>query len=78
MPEFALADMATHQDLLPLARHAAAAMLGANDQPTDRATADLLLSLFERDSAVRFLASGSGLQPSTSPKSGCLSGSFPG
>ncbi len=58
MPEFALADMAAHQDLLPLARHAAAAMLGADDQPTDRATADLLLSLFERDSAVRFLASG--------------------
>ena len=58
MPEFALADMAAHQDLLPLARQAAAAMLGADDQPTDRATADLLLSLFERDSAVRFLASG--------------------
>ena len=58
MPEFALADMAAHQDLLPLARHAAAAMLGADDQPTDRATAELLLSLFERDSAVRFLASG--------------------
>jgi ATP-dependent DNA helicase RecG len=58
MPEFALADMVAHQNLLPLARHAAAAMLGADDQPTDRATADLLLSLFERDSAVRFLASG--------------------
>ena len=58
MPEFALADMAAHQELLPLARQTAAAMLGADDQPTDRATADLLLSLFERDSAVRFLASG--------------------
>ena len=50
--------MAAHQDLLPLARQTAAAMLGSDDQPTDRTTADLLLSLFERDSAVRFLASG--------------------
>jgi len=58
VPEFAIADLAAHQDLLPLARETAQGMLGKDDQPTDRKKADLLLSLFERDSAVRFLASG--------------------
>jgi len=58
VPEFAIADLAAHQHLLPLARETAQGMLGKDDQPTDRKKADLLLSLFERDSAVRFLASG--------------------
>ena len=58
MPEFTLANLAVHQDLLAIARKVAAGMMGEDDTPRDRATADLLLSLFERDSAVRFLASG--------------------
>ena len=58
VPEFAIADLAAHQDLLPLARETARSMLGADDQPVDRKQTDLLLSLFERDSTVRFLASG--------------------
>ena len=58
VPEFAIADLAAHQELLPLARETARAMLGPDDQPVDRKQTDLLLSLFERDSAVRFLASG--------------------
>ena len=58
VPEFAIADLAAHQDLLPLARETARTMLGPDDQPVDRKQTDLLLSLFERDSAVRFLASG--------------------
>ncbi|MGC6452415.1 MAG: ATP-dependent DNA helicase RecG [Candidatus Puniceispirillaceae bacterium] len=58
VPEFILADLAAHQDLLPLARQTAQALLGPDDAPVDRKQADLLLSLFERDSAVRFLASG--------------------
>ena len=58
MPEFALANLAAHQDLIAIARETAADMLGEDDAPKDRQTADLLLSLFERDSAVRFLASG--------------------
>jgi hypothetical protein len=33
-------------------------MVDADGAPHDRGLADLLLSLFERDSAVRFLASG--------------------
>ena len=58
MPEFTLADLAVHQDLLPLARETAAGMIGQDNKPLDRDQCDLLLSLFERDSAVRFLASG--------------------
>ena len=58
VPEFILADLAAHQDLLALAREVAHGMIGADNQPLDRAQCDLLLSLFERDSAVRFLASG--------------------
>ncbi|MEC8642729.1 MAG: ATP-dependent DNA helicase RecG [Pseudomonadota bacterium] len=58
VPEFILADLAAHQDLLALARDVAHGMIGPNNQPVDRAQCDLLLSLFERDSAVRFLASG--------------------
>ena len=58
MPEFAIADPGAHQDLLAIARDVAAKMMGDDKEPKDRATADLLLSLFERDSAVKFLASG--------------------
>ena len=58
VPEFILADLAAHQDLLALSREVARDMIGPNNQPVDRKQCDLLLSLFERDSAVRFLASG--------------------
>ena len=58
MPEFALADLGAHRDLLALARDQAANMVDRDGAPLDREMADLLLSLFERDSAVRFLASG--------------------
>jgi ATP-dependent DNA helicase RecG len=54
MPEFALADLAAHRDLLSLARSEASRILDQNDQKH----MNLLLSLFERDSAVKFLASG--------------------
>ena len=54
MPEFVLADLAAHRDLLTLARNEAGRILEQNDQNH----MNLLLSLFERDSAVKFLASG--------------------
>ena len=54
MPEFVLADLAVHADLLATARTEATRML----RTPDKARLDLLLSLFERDSAVRFLAAG--------------------
>ena len=54
MPEFVLADLAAHRDLLSLARSEAGRILEQNDQKH----LNLLLSLFERDSAVKFLASG--------------------
>ena len=54
MPEFVLADLAAHRDLLSLARNEAGWILEQNDQNH----INLLLSLFERDSAVKFLASG--------------------
>jgi len=49
-----LADLAVHRDLLGIARAEASRALDNNDQPH----MNLLLSLFERDSAVKFLASG--------------------
>lgn len=58
MPEFALADLGAHRDLLALARDQAVQMVDKDGVPRDRDLADLLLSLFERDSAVRFLAAG--------------------
>jgi ATP-dependent DNA helicase RecG len=58
VPEFILADLAAHQDLLALARDVARGMVGPDNRPVDQAQCDLLLSLFERDSAVRVLASG--------------------
>ncbi len=54
MPEFALADLAAHQDLLGLARTEACSFLESDQTPL----MNLLLSLFERDSAVKFLTSG--------------------
>ncbi|MBO79742.1 MAG: ATP-dependent DNA helicase RecG [Gammaproteobacteria bacterium] len=54
MPEFVLADLSAHRDLLSLAKSEADRILERNDQNY----MNLLLSLFERDSAVKFLASG--------------------
>ena len=54
MPEFVLADLAAHRDLLILAQSEAGRILENNDKNHT----NLLLSLFERDSAVKFLASG--------------------
>ena len=54
MPEFVLADLAAHRDLLAIAREQAQIMLAGNDMHH----INLLLSLFERDSAVKFLAAG--------------------
>lgn len=55
VPEFILADLGAHGDLLSLARAEARRM--APDS-TAFAHSDMLLSLFERDSAVRYLAAG--------------------
>ena len=54
VPEFFLADLAVHRDLLAMARNEAQNLLAA------KASGDinLLLCLFERDSAVKFLAAG--------------------
>ena len=60
LPEFCLADLALHADLLPLARQQAEAVL-KKGSPLDAPEMQpyvTLLSLFERDNAVRFLASG--------------------
>ena len=60
LPEFCLADLAAHGDLLALARQQAERVLarGHNLDHPDMAPYALLLSLFERDSAVQFLESG--------------------
>ena len=60
LPEFCLADLAEHSDLLALARQQAERVLarGQNFDHPDMAPYALLLSLFERDSAVQFLESG--------------------
>ena len=54
VPEFVLADLAAHRDLLAIAREQAQIMLTGNGMHH----INLLLSLFERDSAVKFLAAG--------------------
>ena len=54
VPEFVLADLAAHRDLLAIAREQAQITLAGNDMHH----INLLLSLFERDSAVKFLAAG--------------------
>ena len=55
VPEFILADLGAHAELLSLARTEARRM--ATDG-TALTYSDMLLSLFERDSAVRYLAAG--------------------
>ena len=54
IPEFAIADLASHRDLLALARDQAKIML----ETAKPEQINMLLSLFERDSAVKFLAAG--------------------
>jgi len=54
VPEFVLADLAAHRDLLAIARDQAQIMLAGKGMHH----INLLLSLFERDSAVKFLAAG--------------------
>ena len=54
VPEFVLADLAAHRDLLAIAREQAQIVLAGNGMHH----INLLLSLFERDSAVKFLAAG--------------------
>ena len=54
VPEFVLADLAAHRDLLAIAREQAQIMLAGKGMHH----INLLLSLFERDSAVKFLAAG--------------------
>ena len=54
VPEFVLADLAVHRDLLAMARNEAHTLLAANAS----SDINLLLCLFERDSAVKFLAAG--------------------
>ena len=54
VPEFVLANLAVHRDLLAMARTEAHTMLAANAS----SDINLLLCLFERDSAVKFLAAG--------------------
>ncbi|MCW8862265.1 MAG: ATP-dependent DNA helicase RecG [Rhodospirillales bacterium] len=60
IPEFRMADLAHHQDLLATARDDAALVLSRDpDLQTARGkTLRLLLYLFERDAAIRFLRSG--------------------
>ena len=64
MPEFALVDLAMHAPLIAIARDAADKILAElPDSKRDDAGAlqdkyRLLLSLFERDNAIKFLASG--------------------
>ncbi len=57
MPEFSLADLSEHAPLLSLARTEARKALEEGRSPDDKDII-MLLSLFEKDSAVRFLASG--------------------
>ena len=54
IPEFVLADLAAHHDLIATAREQAHLMLARNSTQE----INLLLSLFERDSAVKFLSAG--------------------
>ena len=60
MPEFALVDLAAHAAFIPVARAAAEAIIqDSPDLKSEKADKyRLLLSLFERDNAIKFLASG--------------------
>ena len=55
VPEFILADLGAHAELLSLARAEARRM---TTDDTALTNSNMLLSLFERDSAVRYLAAG--------------------
>lgn len=59
-PEFALVDLDAHKDLIDLARQQAEHVIAQNKPMTDKDMHPyaVLLSLFERDSAVQFLDSG--------------------
>ena len=60
MPEFALVDLAYHGDMIGRARDEADRIIAADPDLTSEAgqAYRLLLSLFERDNAIKFLASG--------------------
>lgn len=58
VPEFVLADLSAHRELLSRARTEAKRMLDQNQTSQMSPQCNMLLSLFERDEAVRFLASG--------------------
>jgi len=60
MPEFILADMHAHADLLAAARHDAQLMLDGDPELKSKRGEAVrsLLYLFERDAAVRYLRSG--------------------
>ena len=60
MPEFAMVDLAYHGDLIPLARRLADDIVERSPELAgeDCEKYRLLLSLFERDNAIKFLASG--------------------
>jgi len=60
MPEFAMVDLAYHGDLIPLARRLADDIVETSPELAgeDCEKYRLLLSLFERDNAIKFLASG--------------------
>ena len=60
MPEFALVDLAAHGDLIAIARKMADAIIAKDKELATPQSAPyrLLLSLFEKDNAVKFLNSG--------------------
>ena len=58
MPEFALVTFPEHGELIPLARKTAQSIVGDGLDETNAKVINLLLSLFERDSAVQYLTSG--------------------
>jgi ATP-dependent DNA helicase RecG len=60
MPEFRLADLAVHGDLLPVARDDARTLLHADPELRSARgeAARTLLYMFDRDEAVRYLRTG--------------------
>jgi len=60
LPEFSLADLAEHADLIPLARAQASQIVERDEDLSSEKSANYrdLLALFEKDVAVQFLASG--------------------
>ena len=57
MPEFALVTFPEHGELIPLARKTAQSIVGDGVNETNKEVINLLLCLFERDSAVQYLRS---------------------